>query len=35
MQAVERAEKCCSLTLVTLTFDLQIRLSEGPNTSSV
>jgi len=36
-QAAERAEKCRFLSLVTLTFDLnlQTRPREGPNTSSV
>jgi len=38
-QATERAKKCRLLSLVTLTFDLdldfQTRPSEGPNTSSV
>jgi len=36
MQAAERAEKMPFLSLVTLIFDLdlQIRPSEGPNTSS-
>jgi len=34
-QAAERAEKCRLLSLVTLTFDLQTSLSEGPNTSSL
>jgi len=37
MQAAERAEICCFLSMVTLTFDLDIqtRPSEGPNMSSV
>jgi len=36
-QAAERAEKCHFLSMVTLTFDLdlQTRPSEGPNTSAL
>jgi len=37
MNSAEMAEKCCSLSLVILTFDLalQIRLCTAPNTSSM
>jgi len=37
MQAAKRAEKCHFLSLMTLTFDLDLQThpSEGPNASSV